>query len=225
MKHSAAALACCLLLGSCSTLPRAVTKSSHPHRRAEPERTFHVVSHGWHTGVIVRAKDLDALVPELPRRFHGRTYYELGWGDAGFYQARHVTPGLAMQAMFASPGTVVHVVAFDRDPQAFFPYSRTAAVRVGAEGYDRMLEYLRSSFAADARGRVIPLGPGLYGDSSFYPGVGRYHLFNTCNKWTAKALYSAGCGIDPSVTLRSAGVMKSLERPEHRPPATHKTPG
>jgi hypothetical protein len=41
--------------------------------------------------------------------------------------------------------------------------------------------------------------------------VGRYHLLNTCNKWTAKALYSAGVDISPSITLRSAGVMNAVE--------------
>jgi uncharacterized protein (TIGR02117 family) len=151
-------------------------------------------------------------MPELARRFRGRTYYELGWGDAGFYRSRNVTAGLAMQAMFASPGTVVHVVAFDREPASFFPHSRMVAVRVRADGYERMLEYLRSGFLTGPDGRIIPRGPGLYGDSRFYAGVGRYHLCNTCNKWTAKALQSAGVGIDPSVTLRSAGVMKALDR-------------
>ncbi len=212
MNRIFASIALCVLSASCSTLPRAVTTNTASRPAANSSRSFHVVSHGWHTSIIVPARDLDARMPELTRRFHGCGYYELGWGDAGFYQARDVTAGLAMQAMFASPGTVVHVVAFDQKPAEFFPHSRTLPVSVRADGYDRMLDYLRSSFTNDAAGHIISRGPGLYGDSGFYSGVGRYHLFNTCNKWTAKALHSAGLEIDPSVTLRSAGVMAAVEK-------------
>ena len=48
---------------------------------------------------------------------------------------------------------------------------------------------------------------GLYGDSQFYKGVGDYHLMNTCNKWTAKGLESAGMDISPTFKLSAGSVM------------------
>lgn len=204
------AVCCCILLSACSTLPRAVTRTE-ASRPASSTATFYVLSHGWHTGLVVCTADINPLLPDLAKRFPDKRYYEIGWGDSGFYQAQKVTTGLAMRAMFASPGTVVHVVAFDQEPATFFPRSKSLVVRTRGDNYERMLEYLRSSFLTDLESHVISRGPGLYGDSQFYEAVGRYHLLNTCNKWTAKALYSAGVDISPSITLRSAGVMNAVE--------------
>jgi hypothetical protein len=35
---------------------------------------------------------------------------------------------------------------------------------------------------------------GIYPFSLFYPATGRFHLFNTCNSWTAQALTATGLG-------------------------------
>jgi len=36
------------------------------------------------------------------------------------------------------------------------------------------------------------LASGLGANSLFYPARGKFHLFNTCNSWTARALKAAG---------------------------------
>ena len=45
------------------------------------------------------------------------------------------------------------------------------------------------------------LGPGLYGDSRFYPAWESFHLFRTCNVWTAQALRAAGLPFRDSITM------------------------
>lgn len=203
-----------LLLAGCATLPKALP----PVRESPPAlatRTFHVLSHGWHTGIALPAADLNGRLPELAKRFPRAAYYEIGWGDAGFYQSPKVTTGLALQAMFRSPGTVVHVVGFNAPPPAQFRTSEVLSVSVGEANYRNLLRYLESSFALDADGRPVSRGPGLYGDSAFYAATGRYHACNTCNKWTAKALASAGVELSPAVSLTSDSVMDKLRaRPD-----------
>ena len=56
---------------------------------SEDERTIYVVSHGWHTGLILPYESLSAL-PDLEKVLGESTYYEFGWGDADFYQAEEV---------------------------------------------------------------------------------------------------------------------------------------
>ena len=75
----------------------------------------------------------------------------------------------------------------------------------------RVLEFIKDSFQKDQDGYIIPEHHGIYGDSQFYTGVGRYQLFNTCNKWTAKALNSGGYHLDPTFKLTSSSVMSSLD--------------
>ncbi|MGH8525150.1 MAG: DUF2459 domain-containing protein, partial [Gammaproteobacteria bacterium] len=57
------------------------------------------------------------------------------------------------------------------------------------------------SFARLGTGAAAPLGRGLYGNSRFYPARGKFHLFNTCNTWAARALGAAGYSISPAVMV------------------------
>ena len=50
---------------------------------SEDERTIFVVSHGWHTGLILPYESLSAL-PDLEKVMGESTYYEFGWADADF---------------------------------------------------------------------------------------------------------------------------------------------
>lgn len=74
-----------------------------------------------------------------------------------------------------------------------------------------LLRYIGRSFARNERGELIPLKKGIYGDSQFYTANGRYGIFNTCNKWTAKGLESAGMTMNTSLKLTAGSVMKAVE--------------
>ncbi len=50
---------------------------------SEDERTIYVVSHGWHTGLILPYESLSAL-PDLEKVMGESPYYEFGWGEADF---------------------------------------------------------------------------------------------------------------------------------------------
>ncbi len=197
-----------LLLGACATLPKA--QRPMIANDAHADQTIHVVSHGWHTGVIVESAALKTRMPVLAKRFPDATYLEVGWGDAGFYQAEKITVGLAARAVLWPTPTVVHVVGFHDDPERYFPSSEVQAVMISHTGMDQLLRFLESSFARNTGGEVMPLGQGLYGDSQFYRGAGSYHLFNGCNKWTSKALYSGGYDIHPLFKISSSSVMREV---------------
>lgn len=214
MKYLPLLLLC--LLPACSSAPDA----SAPGVTTDcaPRREIHVVSHGWHTGVVIEAARLNDVIPALKTRFpHGR-YYEIGWGDADFYQAGEVTLALALRALLASSGSVVHVVSFDTHPRQRFAGSDVRAVAIDAAGYANLLRYIASSFAYAADGQILARNSGLYGDSQFYTGSGRFHAFNTCNTWTAKALYSAGVAIDPGLRLTATSVTGAIARHETAAP-------
>ncbi len=198
-----------MLFPSCASQPAVIELETQesPSRT----RTIAIVSHGWHTGVIVSGADMNRAVPELAKRFGEPDFYEIGWGDKGFYQAQEITSGLTMQAMFWSSGAVLHVVAMHRVPEEFFFADPIFSVEVSDRELEALHAFLASSFARDEAGAIVDLRPGIYGDSEFYDGVGRYYMLHTCNTWTAKALASAGMEIWPRCTLSASGVMGFLE--------------
>lgn len=199
-------LLCAVLITGCSTLPRAVAPSEVPQRCTKEHEIF-IVSHGWHAGLVLRSADLNAAVPELQARFPGSLFYEIGWGDAGFYQASEITTGLTLEAMFWSRGSVLHVVRLDQRPQRVFRESEIISLHSDSVNYRNLIEFISASFARNENGEIIMENRGIYLESQFYTGIGRYHILNTCNKWTAKALASAGYDISPTFTLRSSGLM------------------
>lgn len=197
-----------IFFAGCSTTPLAL-KPANTISCTET-REIYVISHGWHTGISFPAEALNTLLPELKARFPASNYYEIGLGDTGFYQSQEITTGLTLRAMFWSDGSVIHLVGFNEEPQLYFPNSTVKKIKLSRESQDSMLRFIQSSFKQNRDGHIIPEKRGIYGNSQFYTGVGTYHLFNTCNKWTAKALYSAGLDISPMLKLTSSSVMDTL---------------
>jgi len=196
-----------LLFLSCSGKPYVVEAGSETNDTTYI--TIYIVSHGWHTGIIVPAADIQQQLPPLKDRFKEAVYLEIGWGDRGFYQADEITAGLTVKALFWPTGTVVHVVALPEDIKSYF--RNTQSLCLLKTEYNSLTHFLAGSFARDSSHQIFALSRGLYGDSQFYKGTGSYHLFNTCNKWTAKALQSAGMDITPSIKLTADSIMDYLK--------------
>jgi len=197
------------LLAGCSSKPYAVKLPEDIPVSGRNE--IYVVSHGWHTGLVLPAKNIQDRLPGLKQRFGNTPWIEFGWGDKGFYQANEITIGLTFRAMFWSSGSVIHAVAVAGDIQEFFPNSDVRKLCFSDAALSSLLDFMEGSFARNPQGEIVALKDGIYGNSQFYDGVGVYHMFNTCNKWTAKGLQSAGMDVSPMLKLTSGSVMSYIE--------------
>ena len=171
---------------------------------------IYVVGNGWHAGLLLPAAPINALVPSLRARFPKADTYEIGWGDMGFYQAKEVTAGLAMEALFASKGSLLHVVGVPGLVQDFSAEINVVASCVSADEYQRMAQWIAQTFALDKDGKPVSVGPGIYGDSQFYKANGQYSLLNTCNRWTAEVLQAGGLAISPRFSLTAGSVLDAV---------------
>lgn len=179
-------------------------------RAAEPAEAkgnvnVYVVGNGWHAGLLLPAQAINARLPALRQRFAGADYYEIGWGDVGFYRAKSITAGLAVQAMFASQGTVMHVVGVP-NVQQFLKGSDTASLCISHDAYQRLVAVVADSFARKGS-EPVDAGRGIYGDSQFYIANGSYSALHTCNRWTASVLEAAGVSISPRISLTASSVL------------------
>lgn len=184
-----------------SALPAQV--SQHPPR-------VQVVNHGWHTGLVLRANDVPDAAWPLKSRFPGAAWFEVGWGDRDFYRAADPGAWLALKAaVWPKPG-VLHVVALDTAPGQSFAGAEMVELVLSPAGLAQLVGHLRNSLERDAAGDAIDLGPGLYGRSRFFASPERFHLFNTCNVWVAKALQAAGVAVVPAQAITADGLMAQL---------------
>lgn len=178
---------------------------------AVKDKGVYVVSHGWHTGFVIAADDMHKQLPELKTRFPDAMYIEFGWGDKGFYQTSEITSGLTLRAIFWPTDSVVHAVALPESPATYFPGSQVEKICLNKDDYSSLLLFIENSFFKTRTSEILTLKKGLYGNSQFYKGEGDYYLMNTCNKWTAKGLYSAGLDIFTTFKLTSDSIMDVIE--------------
>jgi uncharacterized protein (TIGR02117 family) len=169
------------LLGACAHVP--------PETACEPTRTLYVVSHGWHSGIVVERADLVKKIPALAAAIGPDGPVEVGWGEERFYQARDPTLGMALSAVLRSNPSVLQVVPFTDPPTRYFAGSEVRELRTDEAGYAAALDRIAASFKPGAE----RLGRSLYGEGWFYRAEGSFHLFNNCNTWVSAVLQEAVC--------------------------------
>jgi uncharacterized protein (TIGR02117 family) len=204
---------------------RSGDRSLWPPASGTPTTEIHVVSHGYHAGIVIPRS---ALVDQASRhgrtalgaistRFAGFDRLEIGWGDEGFYREAptvdSLTVPLALRALLR-PGnpSVLHVVGIPGDPGMVFVNSDVVRLELSTAGFDKLADKLDASFAREANGDLpAPLGPGLYGTSLFFRANGAFHLFNVCNHWVASLLDAAGVPTAPVLATLPPGLLLDLE--------------
>ena len=173
------------------------------------EINIYVVSHGWHTGIVIPGNLLGEELGFLNGYFDDSPYYEIGWGDKGFYQAKAVTAKIAIKALFWPTQSVMHVVSVPVSPELYFPQSDVLKIKLSRQGFNYLKQAVTASFKQEKE-QVIKIGSGLYGRSWFFEAEGEFHLSNTCNTWTARILEVAGLPVATFLTVTSGGVMRQI---------------
>ncbi|MBW2270683.1 MAG: DUF2459 domain-containing protein [Deltaproteobacteria bacterium] len=166
----------------------AACTSSEPHiddARAgggSPPVAIYVVAHEGHTGIAVPRADIPAGLWPESRDFPQADYVEVGWGDRNYYYGRDQGAwGTLSAALWPTP-SVLHVAG------------------VHGPGFVRLIRYFDAAHERSGSAAAASLGPGLYGNSRFYPGWESFHIFRTCNVWTARGLRAAGLSIHDPIT-------------------------
>jgi uncharacterized protein (TIGR02117 family) len=194
-----------------------------PGRSEEASIPIFVVSHGYHSGLVLPLTDLlhEAqlqrlrVLEEVLQRFSIFEYLELGWGDDGFYHnvrtAADLRAGEALRALFL-PGnkSVVHVVGLYNGPRETFPFADIVSISLTQPGFSRLVLKLDQSFASEDKVHAEDLGVGLYGPSEFYKANGNFNLFNVCNHWVARLLAAAGVPTNPLLSTLPKGLFWDL---------------
>jgi uncharacterized protein (TIGR02117 family) len=193
------------LLTACSSKPYAVKYIESPDVTGQEE--IYIVNHGWHTGIAVPAKEIQNQLPKLKERFGDMPYIEFGWGDKNYYQAKEITTGLTLSAILWPTDSVIHAVAVPKKADKYFANSEVEILCLSGREYSSLLRFISESFFKDEHGEIVELKGGLYGNSQFYKGVGKFYFMNTCNKWTAKGLKSAGMDISLTFKLTADSIM------------------
>jgi uncharacterized protein (TIGR02117 family) len=216
---AALALLVALALGAIVLTARPSDPALWPPRPGEPAVEIHLVTNGFHTGLVLPTSRLREVAGEgalarIAERFAAYGAVEIGWGEAVFYQAPAAPgafdPWLALRALLR-PGnpSVLHVVGLSEDPVIMFPGAAVVPIAVTPQGFARLVARMEESVAT-RNGEPEELRQGLYGPSLFYRARGTFSLFNVCNHWAARLLAAAGLPHAPALALYPAGLLLDL---------------
>ena len=196
-----------VLLTGCAAPPPA-TVLKRP--ALDAKNTIIVTSNGWHSSIVIARSELPpGRIPEAAD-FPRARFLEFGWGDAEYYPAERTTITMTLRAAFLPTPAVVHVAGLNAEPADFFAGSEVIAVQADDQGFARLVDFIDASFERSGMARAEASGPGLYATSRFYPATGRFHLRNTCNTWTARALITAGFDVHAEGTFRAEVLMRQV---------------
>jgi uncharacterized protein (TIGR02117 family) len=190
-----------ILLAACA----APHVSPAPTPESSPSVAIHLVAHEWHTGIAIRRAEIPpGLWPET-RDFPRAEYLEVGWGDREFYQKPDPGLWITLRAALLPTPSVLQVVGFPGPVAGYFRGSEVIELALPGDGFERLIRYIHDAHDRGGAPAAAPLGPSLYGEGRFYPARETFHLFRTCNVWTARALRAAGLPIRDAIT--SEGLM------------------
>jgi uncharacterized protein (TIGR02117 family) len=200
-----------ILLSGCS---KSFSTSYPPDPNQTDNKTVYIVNHGYHTGIVLPKKDAAPYMHSFDD-FKSARYLEIGWGDEIYYQTETNTFWRGIRALFWPTDSVLHVAALQIDPVAYFSNSEVAQLKLSKTGFTSLVKFIDNSFALNEKRQIIVLGSGLYGTSRFYRAEGKFHLFNNCNTWSAKAIRSSGFPICTFCVFTADNIMYKLKQYKH----------
>lgn len=201
-----------VVVGLVGTACLGPVRGLYPPPPGDAPISVHVVRYGWHSGLVIRRDQIPSGAWPEHDRFPAARFLEVGWGDRAFYQSPDAGIALALEASFASGGSVLHVTGLDRPPAEHFAHAEITNVELSAGGAEALARFVSRAYVRDASGAPIDLGPGLYPGSRFYAATGRYSLLHTCNNWIAEALRAGGCPITPAWALTGGNLAFQARR-------------
>lgn len=195
-----------LILAGCAGAPRRadLPADATPH-------TIHLVQFGWHTALLLDGATALSRSGKLTTDFHDSRYLLVGWGDGEYFVSEHAPWSKAVKALVASDYPALQVGARSTNPPLGAQAQDTVALAITERGYNKLVEYIDASIAADADGKLIYLGKPEESPDRFYRATGNYSVFNNCNSWVVGALRAAELPVSSfNLTARSV-----LEQAEH----------
>jgi uncharacterized protein (TIGR02117 family) len=171
----------------------------------------HVVSNGWHTAIVVPGPKLVAtgLLPEAAD-FPDAPFLEFGWGDRVYYPAKKKTLSMTLDAVLIPTPAVMSLVGLTRSPELSHADSEVVPVALTEGGFRHVIRAIAGDFKRTRGDRAEPISRGLYPDGNFYKAHGTFHLFNTCNTWTARMLRAGGVNLSPSGVITANDLVARL---------------
>jgi uncharacterized protein (TIGR02117 family) len=173
-------------------------------------KRFSVVVTGYHSGLVVPAREVPEAAWPARRDFPEADHLEIGWGEREYYA--RVDPGawLAMRALFTPNASTLRAMPITGSPARVFAEGTLIDIEVSPAGFERMVEFVRQTYEVDADGRPIGIAHQHKDGSRYYASSRTFHAFENCNVWVARALKTAGLPVRPETAITTGMLLLQI---------------
>ncbi len=201
-----AGLVCAIGLAACAAAEPLPASDRGPRGHA-----VRVVGDAWHTAIVIARAEAVAtgLLPEADD-FPQAAFLEFGWGDRVYYPAREPSIAMTLGAALTATPAIMHIAGLARPPERAHGDAQVVPVALSQDGFLSLVGAIAGDLERPGGGRAAPVSRGLYPDSYFYRARGSFHLFNTCNTWTARMLRAGGVKLSPSGVVTADDLLARL---------------
>ena len=186
-----------ILLSGCASVP-----STKDVPVANTKHTIYFIYRGWHTSILLDAKSLSLLVPQLEADLKNQKYARVGWGDGDYFTGKNKSLTSATKALVASSYSAMQFLAYDYEPFAEISAETRVPISISDQGLRDLASYIRNSVKVDASGQLVRLPVFGHTMGLFFQAKDSYGVFNNCNTWSAHALRVAGLPIATRLTAQ-----------------------
>lgn len=171
-----------------------ITVNSQSNQQAK-EIPIYIKTNGVHTDIVVPAKNIikdwtqQIRFENTQAQDSTAQFIAFGWGDKGFYldtpEWSDLKASTAFNAAFGLGNSAMHTTFYKSVRES----KNCIKVMISKENYQKLTDYIESSFQLDSTQNPIFITATTYGkNDSFYEAHGKYNLFHTCNSWANGAL-------------------------------------
>lgn len=171
-----------------------ITVNSQSDQQAR-EVPIYIKTNGVHTDIVVPAKNIikdwtqEIKFENTQAQDSTAQFIAFGWGDKGFYldtpEWSDLKASTAFNAAFGLGNSAIHTTFYKNVRES----KDCIKVMISKENYQKLTDYIESSFQLDLDQKPIFISATTYGkNDSFYEAQGKYNLFHTCNSWANGAL-------------------------------------
>ena len=137
-------------------------------------------------------------------------FIDIGRGDKTIYPTNELTIYNTLRAALVPTPAVIHMVGLQSQPRDSFPKAEIISLQIENKKFFRLVKFIDATFERLGKRRAKAIQKGLYSSSLFYPSKGSFHIFNTCNNWTASALEAGGFDISLLGTFSADRLMQEV---------------
>ncbi len=172
--------------------------------------SVYVIDHGRHTALVVKSEDIIERIGLANTFYSHFRFIEIGRGDAGFYREEEPLFSTTLKALFLLSPAVLHLRAYNHPPYKRYPLSHILKIPLSKTALHKLMKAVTASFELENK-QAIELSEGSDKNSRFFQASEGYHLFYTCNNWTADMVERADYPINHRWAFFAGSVMRQIE--------------